>query len=56
MKKLTLLSFFLISILFSGCQAIGDIFKAGLWVGILIVVIVIAVLIWVISLFRGGKS
>jgi len=35
------------------CTAIGDIFKAGAAVGIIAVVIVIAVIIWIISLFRG---
>lgn len=35
------------------CTAIGDIFKAGAAVGIIAVVIVIAIIIWIISLFRG---
>ena len=40
---------------FSSCQAIGDIFKAGVWVGVLVVVAVIAVIIWLVT--RGsGKS
>jgi len=56
MKKLNLLLFGLTVILLSGCSVIGGIFKAGAVVGILAVVIVIAVLIWIISLFRGGKS
>jgi hypothetical protein len=44
---------FLAIILFSftGCQIIGDIFKAGVWVGVIIVVIVIALLIWIIRRF-----
>ncbi|RAJ82313.1 hypothetical protein CLV59_104539 [Chitinophaga dinghuensis] len=33
----------------SGCQIIGAIFKAGVWVGILIVVVVVALIIWLIS-------
>jgi hypothetical protein len=37
----------------SSCSAIGDIFKAGAAVGVIAVVIVIAVIIWIISLFRG---
>ena len=35
----------------SSCQAIGDIFKAGIWVGVLVVVIVIGVIFWLV-----GKS
>jgi len=54
MKRLNLLLFCcLTAVLFSGCEAIGDIFKAGMWVGIIAVVVVIAVIIWIISLFRG---
>ena len=36
----------------SGCQAIGDIFKAGVWVGVIIVVVVIAIILWLISKSR----
>jgi len=56
MKKVNLLLVCLTAVLMSGCTAIGDIFKAGAVVGIIAVIIVIAVIIWVISLFRGGKS
>jgi uncharacterized membrane protein YtjA (UPF0391 family) len=37
----------------NSCSVIGDIFKAGAAVGIIAVVIVIAIIIWLISLFRG---
>jgi len=37
----------------SSCSVIGGIFKAGAVVGIIAVVVVIAILIWIISLFRG---
>lgn len=36
----------------TGCSAIAGIFKAGVWVGVIIVVIVILVIIWIISAFR----
>jgi TRAP-type C4-dicarboxylate transport system permease large subunit len=39
----------------SSCQAIGDIFKAGVWVGALIVIGVIALIIYFVK--RGsGKD
>jgi hypothetical protein len=46
----------IVCILFlSGCQAIGDIFKAGVWVGVLVVVGIVALIIFLIS--RGsGKN
>jgi len=37
----------------SGCEAIAGIFKAGMWVGILGVVIVIAVIGFIASAIRG---
>ena len=38
----------LVAMSFTSCQAIGDIFKAGFWVGIIVVIIVVALIIWVI--------
>jgi hypothetical protein len=35
--------------LLSGCQVIGDIFKAGVWVGILLVVVVVGIIVMIIS-------
>jgi hypothetical protein len=43
--------FFLMATLTS-CEAIGDIFQAGIGVGIFIVVLVVALVIWLISRFR----
>ena len=40
----------------TSCAAIGDVFKAGAWTGIIGVVLVIGVLIWIISKFFGGGS
>lgn len=41
----------------ASCQAIEGIFKAGVWSGIIIVVVVLALIIWVISkIFGGGRS
>lgn len=53
MKKLNVLFIVAAVMTVSGCTAIGDIFKAGAVVGIIAVVIVIAIIIWIISLFRG---
>lgn len=38
--------------LFSSCQAIGDIFKAGMWVGVIVVVIIVALVLWLIGKAR----
>lgn len=50
-----LLAFLLVIIsTVSGCQAIGDIFKAGVWVGVLLVALVIGLIFWLIG--RGKKQ
>jgi len=56
MKKLNLLLIAMVVMSMSSCAVIGGIFKAGAVVGIIAVVVVIAIIIWIISLFRGGKS
>ncbi|WP_181369441.1 hypothetical protein [Flavobacterium album] len=38
--------------LVTGCEVVGDIFKAGMWVGVIVVIAVIGLIIWLISRFR----
>ena len=39
------------------CELVEGIFKAGVWSGIIVVVVVLALIIWVISkIFGGGRS
>ncbi|HYF33101.1 MAG TPA: phosphatidate cytidylyltransferase [Chitinophagaceae bacterium] len=45
-------SLLLIISLLSSCEIIGDIFQAGIWVGVIIVVVIIAVVIWLVGRFR----
>lgn len=44
----------LLALLFtaSSCEAIGDIFQAGMTVGIVVVIIVVALILWLVSRFR----
>jgi len=48
------LRFSLITIagLFAGCSVVEGVFKAGVWVGILVVVAVIALIIWLVTKSR----
>ncbi len=39
----------------SSCELVGDIFEAGIWTGVIIVVIVIALVIWLVSKVFGGR-
>lgn len=36
----------------SSCEVVGGIFKAGMWVGILVVVLVVGIIIWIIGKAR----
>ena len=40
----------------TSCSAIEGIFKAGVWAGVILVVIVLALIIWVISKIFGGRG
>lgn len=52
-KSLSLTAIFAFAIIFlSGCEAIGGIFKAGMWVGIIVVVLIVAVVLWLIGKVR----
>ncbi|MDB4920286.1 hypothetical protein [Mucilaginibacter sp.] len=53
MKKLYFPSLMLLLFCISSCSVIEGIFKAGAVVGIISVIIVIAIIIWIVSLFRG---
>jgi hypothetical protein len=37
----------------SSCEIVGGIFKAGVWVGILIVVAIIGLIVWLVGRGRG---
>ena len=57
MKKYNLLNLvsllLLISLTFSSCQAIMDIFKTGFWAGVIVVVVIIIIIAW---LFGRSKN
>jgi hypothetical protein len=49
------LLFAMISVSLTSCELVGDIFKAGVWVGVLVVAAVIALIIFLISKLSGKK-
>ena len=59
MKKLQIFSAIAIilclSVTLSSCQVVGDIFKAGVWVGILGVAAVVGLIIFIIAKATGGR-
>jgi hypothetical protein len=54
-RTVTLLALFLATLSMSGCEAIATIFEAGMWVGIIIVVIVLALIFGVIRMLGGRR-
>ena len=38
----------------AGCQVVGDIFQAGMWVGVIVVVLVLGGIAFLASKFRSG--
>lgn len=46
----------LLATMLTSCAAIEGIFKAGMWTGIIAVVIVVALVIWIVSKLFGGKG
>lgn len=37
----------------AGCELVGDIFEAGVWVGVILVILVIGLVVW---LFSRGRT
>ena len=49
---LLLAAMFFVITTMSSCEVIGGIFKAGVWVGVLLVVLVVGIILWVIGKAR----
>ena len=41
------------ALLSSGCEVIGDIFQAGVWVGVIMVAVVVGLILMLVSKARG---
>ncbi len=52
-NSVAILLFITFLTLFSGCSVIGDIFEAGLWVGIIGAVLVVVLIVWIIGKILG---
>ncbi|HEX8357195.1 MAG TPA: hypothetical protein VF610_07285 [Segetibacter sp.] len=42
----------LLMVTLTSCEALGDVFKAGMWIGVIIVVAVIALVLWLLRKIR----
>lgn len=55
MKKLSFLPLLAILLSLSSCELIGDIFKAGVWAGVLLVVGIVGLVIFLLAKMFGGR-
>ena len=59
MNAFRLFSLFVLTLLvttLTSCAAIGDIFKAGAWVGVIAIFIVVALIWWIVTKIGGGGN
>lgn len=47
-----LLPILLLAVAASGCEIVGGIFKAGLWVGAIVVVLIVVLIFWIVGKVR----
>jgi len=45
----------LLTFTLSSCEAIGDIFKAGMWTAVIGIVIVVLLIMWLLRVIRGRR-
>lgn len=48
-----LLIFAVLALTLTGCELVGDIFEAGIWVGVIGVVLVVVLIFWIIRKLMG---
>ncbi|MBN8583762.1 MAG: hypothetical protein J0M37_01610 [Ignavibacteria bacterium] len=44
--------FAVLIVILPGCEFIGDVFKAGIWVGIIIIIAILAVIAFIVKMFK----
>lgn len=47
-----LLVLFVLAVTVSGCSVVGGIFKAGLWLGAIAVILVVVLIMWIVGKAR----
>ena len=52
MKNQVALGMMLMLLTLTGCEAIGDIFSAGVYTGLAIVVLVVIIIVWIVARLR----
>ena len=55
MKSLLPKILLLLAVLFTAtsCELVGDIFEAGMWAALIIIVLIVLLVVWIFRKFRG---
>ncbi len=48
-------SFLALAVGLTSCELVGDIFEVGMWTGVIIIVVIVALILWLVSKFRGRR-
>lgn len=43
----------LLAVATAGCELVGDIFQAGIWVGVILVALAVGLVMWMVGRVRG---
>ena len=41
------------TVMLAGCELVGDIFQAGVWMGVILVILVVGLVVWLFSKARS---
>jgi uncharacterized membrane protein YkvI len=54
MNKIITFTLLVIStMMLAGCELVGDIFQAGVWMGVILVILVVGLVVWLFSKARS---
>ena len=52
-KIITFMLLVISTMILGGCELVGDIFQAGVWMGVILVVLVVGLVVWLLSKARS---
>jgi hypothetical protein len=51
-QAVALMLLFISTLTLAGCEIVGNIFEAGVWVGVILVVVIIGFIVWLFTRLR----
>lgn len=55
-KQAIAIGFLFVLMTFSGCVAAGDVYKAGVWTTIIVIVLIVVLVLFIYNKFSGKKN